>query len=89
MLDQLSLAKKFILLDLINSYYRMRIQKDEEWKTAFWICYGYCKYQVMSFGLFNAPASFQSEINKILAKKLSIFYVIYLDNILIYTKDLA
>ena len=41
----------------------------------------------MFFGLFNALASFQSYINKILAEKLNIFVIVYLDNILIYTKD--
>ena len=41
----------------------------------------------MSFGLSNVPASFQGYINKILAEKLDIFIMIYLDDILIYTKD--
>ena len=41
----------------------------------------------MSFRLSNAPASFQSYINKILAKKLNIFIIVYLNNIFIYTKD--
>ncbi len=41
----------------------------------------------MLFDLFNAPAHFQGYINKIFAKKLDIFVVIYLDNILIYTED--
>ncbi len=41
----------------------------------------------MPFGLSNIPASFQGYINKILAEKLDIFVVIYLDDILIYTKD--
>ena len=41
----------------------------------------------MPFGLSNAPASFQSYINKILAKKLNIFVIVYLDDILIYTKN--
>ena len=43
----------------------------------------------MSFGLFNAPATFQRYVNKILAEKLDIFIIIYLDDILIYTKDLG
>ncbi len=43
----------------------------------------------MPFGLSNAPASFQGYINKILAEKLDIFVVVYLDNILIYTEDLG
>ena len=41
----------------------------------------------MSFGLINAPISFQEYINKILAEKLDIFVIVYLDNILIYTND--
>ena len=41
----------------------------------------------MPFGLSNTPASFQSYINKILAKKLNKFIIVYLDDILIYTKD--
>ncbi len=41
----------------------------------------------MLFVLFNLSASFQSYINKILAEKLDIFIMVYLDDILIYTKD--
>ena len=65
----------------------MRIKEGDEWKTAFRTRYGHFKYQVMSFGLSNASASFQGYINKILAKKLDVFVIVYLDNILIYTKD--
>ena len=49
--------------------------------------YGHFEYQVMLFGFFNAPASFQGYVNKILAEKLDVFIIVYLDNILIYTKD--
>ena len=41
----------------------------------------------MSFSLSNTPAIFQRYFNKILAKKLDVFIIIYLDNILIYIKD--
>ena len=41
----------------------------------------------MLFRLSNIPASFQDYINKILAKKLNICVIVYLDDILIYTKD--
>ena len=43
----------------------------------------------MSFGLSNAQASFHVYINKILAKKLDAFIIVYLDDILIYSKDLG
>ena len=86
-LDRLGRAKKFTHLDLTNAYHRMRIREGDEWKTAFRSRYGHFEYQVMPFGLSNAPASFQGYINKILAEKLDIFVIVYLDDILIYTED--
>ena len=49
--------------------------------------YGYFKYQVMLFDLSNAHASFQGYINKILVEKLDVFVIVYLNDILIYTKN--
>ena len=43
----------------------------------------------MRFGLLNATVSFKSYINKILAKKLNIFVIVYMDDILIYIKNLG
>ena len=43
----------------------------------------------MLFGLSNTLTTFQRYVNKILAKKLDIFIIIYLDDILVYTKDSA
>ena len=86
-LDQLGQAQQIIQLDLTNAYYRMKICKGNKWKTAFRIWYGHFKYQVMSFGLSYVLATFQKYVNKILAEKLVIFIVVYLDDILIYIKD--
>ena len=86
-LDRLGCAKQFTQLDLPSAYYRMRIREGDEWKTAFRTRYGHFEYQVMPFGLSNAPASFQGYINKILAEKLDIFVIVYLDDILVYTED--
>lgn len=85
-LDRLSRAKRYTQLDLTNAYYCVRIAKGDEWKTAFRTRYGHYEYQVMPFGLSNAPAIFQGLINRILAEKLNIFCIVYLDDILIYTK---
>ncbi len=65
----------------------MRIQKDDKWKTAFHTRYGHFEYQVMLFGLSNAPASFQGYINMIFTKKLDIFVIVYLDDILIHGEN--
>ena len=43
----------------------------------------------MFFGFSNVPAIFQGYVNKILAKKLDIFVIVYLDDIQIYTEDLG
>ena len=86
-LDRLGRAKRFTQLDLTSAYHRMRIKEGDEWKTAFRTRYGHFEYQVMPFELSNAPASFQGYINKILAEKLDIFVIVYLDDILIYTED--
>ena len=45
------------------------------------------KYQVISFGFSNTLITFQEYVNKILAEKVLIFIIIYLDNILIYIKN--
>ena len=86
-LDRLRRAKQFTQLNFISAYYRMRIRKEDEWKTAFRTRYGHFEYQVMPFDLTNAPASFQRYIIKILVEKLEIFVIMYLDEILIYTRD--
>ena len=65
----------------------MRIREEDKWKTAFRTWYSYFKYQVMPFGLTNASASFQEYINKIVAEKLDIFVIVYLNGILIYTDN--
>lgn len=56
---------------------------------AFQTRYGYFEYQVMPFGLLNILTSFQGYVNKIFSKKLDIFIIVYLNDILIYTKDLS
>ena len=65
----------------------MRIREGDKWKITFKTRYGHFKYQVTSFSLMNASASFQGYINKILLEKFDIFVIVYLDDILIFTND--
>ena len=87
LLDQQNWAPRFTQLDLTIAYHQMRIRERNKWKTAFKTCYGHFVYQVMPCRLTNAPAMFQGYINKLLAEKLDVFVIVYLDNILIYTES--
>ena len=84
-LDRLLGARYYTALDLKDTYYRLRIKAGDEWKTAFRTRYSYFKYLVMPFGLANAPTTFQAYINRTLAGLVDYVYVVYLDDILIYT----
>jgi hypothetical protein len=86
-LDRLSEAKVFTKLDLVNAYHRIAIHPDDVWKTAFRTRYGHFEYAVMPFGLTNAPATFQAWINKALAGYIDDFCIVYLDDILIFSKN--
>ena len=86
-LDSLGRAKQFTQLVLTIAYHWIRIRRGDEWKTAFRTWYNHFEYQVMLSGLTNVSASFQGYINKILAEKLDIFVIVYLDDFLIYTDN--
>ena len=76
----------FTVLDQREAYHRIRIKEGDEWKTAFRTRYGLYEYLVMPFGLTNAPASQQALLNSILYEYLDDFCMVYLDDIVIYTK---
>lgn len=65
----------------------MKIRKGDKWTTIFSTKYSHFKYQVMPFGLSNFLTSLQCYINKILAEKLDVFLIIYLNDIMIYTNE--
>ena len=79
--------KWFIKLNLKNVYHRIRIKKNDEWKTIFRTRYKHFEYQIMSFDLINASITFQIYINKTLRELVDVICIIYLDNILIFSED--
>ena len=88
-LDRLAQGKRFTQLDFTNANHWIKIRKGNEWKTVFQTRYGHFEYLIMPFGLSNTQATFQEYVNKILAEKLDIFIIVYLNDILIYTKDVG
>jgi len=86
-LDQLQGANVFSALDLESGYHQIPMAEDSRELTAFTSRYGHFQYRVMPFGLCNAPSTFQSWMNNILRPYLDSFVVVYLDDILIYSKD--
>jgi len=88
MQDRLQGAKWFTKFDIPGAYNRIRIKEGEKWKTAFRTRFGHFEYLVMPFGLTNAPATFQAFINNVLRQYLDVFVVVYLDDILVYSKTI-
>ncbi|CAN6708067.1 unnamed protein product [Malus baccata var. baccata] len=86
--DQLGEARYFTKLDLRSGYYQVRIAPGDESKTAMVTRYGSFEYKVMPFGLTNAPATFCTLMNKVFHPYLDKFVVVYIDDIVVYSKTL-
>ncbi|QRW21228.1 Retrotransposable element Tf2 protein [Rhizoctonia solani] len=83
LMAQLCGAKVFTKLDLQWGYNNVQVKEGDEWKTAFCTKYGLYKSLVMTFGLTNAPATFQHFMDKLFKDLLDVCVIIYLDDILI------
>jgi hypothetical protein len=84
--DQLSGACYFSKIDLRLGYHQIKIHKEDIPTMAFSTRYGLYEFTVMSFGLTNAPAYFMYLMNSIFMEELDVFMVIFIDDILIYSK---
>jgi hypothetical protein len=85
--DQLKGAKHFSKIYLRSGYHQLKIKESDIPKTAFVTRYGQFKLTVMSFGLTNAPAYFMNIMNKVSMDELDKFVVVFIDDILIYSKS--
>jgi hypothetical protein len=85
--DQLQGACVFSKIDLRSGYHQLKIHPKDIPKTAFTCKYGLYEYTVMSFGLTNAPAFFMHLMNKVFMDYLDTFVVIFIDDILVYSKS--
>ena len=87
-IDYLYGSKFFSTLDLISGYWQIEIDEEDKAKTAFSTEDGHYQFKRMPFGLTNAPATFQRLMNEILKSVIRKFALVYLDDVIIYSKTI-
>jgi len=87
LVSQLCGARYFTKLDVRWGFNNVHIKPRDKWKTAFQTNRGLFEPLVMFFGMTNSPATFQTMMNNIFRNLIAEgIVVVYLDDILIFTK---
>ncbi len=84
--DRLQKAQWFMKFNILEAFNWIQIKEEDEWKTVFCTWLKHYEYLIMSFDLINASVTFQTFVNNILQRYLNQFVIVYLNDILVYSK---
>jgi hypothetical protein len=87
LLDRLQSAVIFSKFDLKSGYWQIQIEEKDRYKTAFVVPFGHYEWNVMPFGLKNAPSEFQNIMNEIFSP-YSDYCIVYIDDILVFSSSI-
>ncbi|GBG68621.1 hypothetical protein CBR_g3162 [Chara braunii] len=88
LLDRVQGCRYFSKINLKSGYHQIAIGSEDQHKTAFQTRYGLYEFVVMPFGLCNACGTFQHAMNQIFHDYLDKFVIVYVDDIIIFSKTI-